>query len=226
MKRTILLINIILLVCISSYTQGEFFTINHGSKVILYESKVEKSYEYYLSSQNKKLNVYLKDNDDPIMYQGKIDLVNKCVEIEVLERYGELPYFRMDSLIVLDNEVINNTKFYNGLIFGHNKADLLLELMHDGDSKLFKTYQLKTKRANYNPVLATGSKTDSYVKKDVFYFYNSRLGLVEIPSKNKEFKLFLKTNTTVEFKKLKNKLKPNKLDDLILLSNYLKINKA
>lgn len=198
--------------------QGEFYTINHDSQVMLKTEEKKPSERTYYEDKNwTNCIMYLKGNEKPVEYAGKIDYYNSCLDLNISGHKRSVLMTELDSFNVVDKQ------YYSSNLFGSDDNQLL-ELVQGGSISLLKSYKVKFKKANHNKVTGTGNKKDSYLVSNDYYFLNSNKQLIEIPTSSKSFNKVLGKFRGAKAIVKRNSLDPKKEIDLVLLVNQLNKN--
>lgn len=211
--------------CIS---QGENHSVNpvnyEGQSLLKKTIKKNVKQEYFLFDTWRQIDMYLTGNQKAITHPGKIDLYNKGIDLNVANTIQTLSVTRLDSFSVItisEHGMVENGIFFNSKVFDQDTEDSFLELIEEGSTRLLKKYKVKYKKANYNVALSTGNRDGKFLLSEEYYFLTSEDELIEIPSNKKSFYKMLSTFSGAASFAKSEKLKRDKVEDLILLTNYI-----
>ena len=213
---------------LTAQRSGEFYTINHDTKVMLKSSKkADPLTNYYTKPVLEDLLIFRNGIDRPIKLRGNIDFLSNNVDFDLLGVKHIIPLESVDSVFV--GEIPENlkgmiiTKYVNGSLFDENTA-FFLEIIVEGELTLFKRTKVRIRRANYNKALSIGNEEDRYQIITEYFIYTENNGLLEVPKKSKSFlKLISPFKGAASFYK-KRKLNHKKVEDLELLITYINKN--
>lgn len=188
------------------------------------EKKADPLKHFYNDSELRDVLIFRSGLDRPVKLRGNVDLISNDIDFELLGLKHTVPLESVDSVfvgLIPDNlKGMDVVKYVNGNLFDE-EMDYYLELIEDGDVKLFKRTKVKIRRATYNKALAIGSKDEKYHITFEYFMYTENKGLVKVPKKNKSFlKLISSYKGAAAFFK-KRKLKSKKEEDLRLLITYI-----
>jgi hypothetical protein len=213
---------------LTAQRSGEFYTINHDTQVMLKSSKkADPLTNYYAKPELEDLLIFRNGIDRPIKLRGNVDFLSNNVDFDLLSIKHIIPLESVDSVFV--GEIPENLKgmiikkYVNGSLFDDSK-DFFLELIVDGELKLYKRTKVQIRRANYNKALSIGSKKDKYQIKLKYFIYAENRGLLEVPKKSKSFLKLIKPYKGAASFYTKRKLSHKKVEDLELLITYINKN--
>jgi hypothetical protein len=96
-----------------------------------------------------------------------------------------------------------------------------MELLVDGNYKLFKKHSCKFIKSNYNPVFNSGNKNHRLVHQKQLYIMKKSSKAIPLPKKRKAFLNFFENNKSGIQKYLNNvSLNPKEEKDLITIIRY------
>ena len=128
--------------CLNLTAQGEFYTINHDTKVMLKTSKkADPLKHYYSTPELEDVLIFRNELDRPIKLRGSVDLISNNIDFELLGLKHSIPLESVDSVYV--GVIPNNmkgmevVKYLNGNLFDEEN-NYYLELIEDGELKLLK----------------------------------------------------------------------------------------
>ena len=205
--------------------QGEFYTINHDTQVILKSSKKNSALnKYYVNDGLEDILIFRNGIDRPILLKGNIDFMSNNVDFDLLGQKHMIPLENVDSVLmgVIPNDLKNMVveKYVNGNRLD-NDSDYFLHLLVDGKVKLYKRTKVKIRRANYNKALDIGNKKESYQVKFEYFIFTENGELLEVPKKSKSFlKIIAPYKGAASFYK-REKLSNKKEEDLESLITYI-----
>lgn len=210
--------------------QGEFYTINHDTHVILKSSKKSNSLDkYYSNDRVEDIVIFRTGLDRAIKLKGNFDFVSNNIDFDLSGAKHSIPIENIDSIYVgfipKDINLMQAKVFVNANVLSDGN-DFYLESLEDGKVKLYKRTLIKIRRANYNKALAIGNKEDTYKERYEYYIYTENNKLLELPKLNKSRKNLIRSyNETWSYFKKKDQV-DQLLDcenerDLKILIKYL-----
>lgn len=210
---------------VDSLAQGEFYTINHDTQVILRASEKSESEEKYYDSEGpQEILIYRTGIDRPVKLIGNVNLVSSSIDFEIGEVKHTLAIDEIDSILVSEiNDIFGNgfkAKYVNSQLFS-SEGGFYIEILAEGPSSVvMRRTTIKVRKANYNRALDIGNKKDSYKVRTEYYFYSRGSGMVKLPTDKKGFKRFLNVNESYLHPDLADIADMDAKQDLKLLVKY------
>ena len=173
-----------------------------------------------------------KKNDDPLLLEGewkegkvmllngltvedrkfKYDIRHDVFEFDTDQNLRYLSGGKVIKFEIQDGKSVR--KFYNALYIQRLNANGFVELLQEGDYKLYELHTFEVKKADYNKALDVGSRQDKILKKSRFYFYTDKRGELITRSKKKLVSLFGPSSNKAKETLSEKKYKINKKEDL------------
>lgn len=192
--------------------------ITRWNEVYLLEEdvKVEEKFNYFLDGQWLPGMISITGGKENLLQEMRYNLQLDQLEVKVnSEVYTVDPSYVEDFHIEFG---INKYIFQNINLehFGIRKTNYVQVLAFEGNYTLYKYYNFKKSKSNFNPILQTGSKSDKIKMKKALGFSDGK-SFIKLPKSSKKRKRILKRYG--EFKSALNdsELDVSKENDLIAL---------
>ncbi len=167
--------------------------IEHQRACYLFEDF--KKSDLVLNSDNVLMDIPIKID----IHRHQILLMNNRGEVHGLS-LSYIKSISVDNMLSKDNYEVHQID---------GKHILLRKVYSDTEATLWQRWVTTLKKADYNPALNVGSRSDKITSEKVYLISTSQKGFTKVPTRKKKFmevfkskaKLFLKKNKKVNLKK-------------------------
>jgi hypothetical protein len=173
---------------------------------------------YYLDTEWRTGNIYLKSGDTLKNYPLKYDIDKNLIEINTPQHVKTLPGQR--AIAFEWNNGTSSVTFINGEYYTLEGTKLtgFFQVLVAGNFQLLSKTVLEVKKADYNVALDVGSRADKILKKERLFIARDKQ-LYELKGKE-DLAPFGEKAAAIKTYARENKLKPGKREDAMKLVTY------
>jgi hypothetical protein len=178
---------------------------------------------YYLFNHWSPGTITMRNGEEVQDMFLKYDFQNHSLEIKTDSAYYALPAVDTKYFSIYDDEQNDFRRFVAAQDYHLGDTPLVgaLEMHYEGRLSLLSRTASKLIEANYAGALSGGSKSDKIVKERE-YFLAEQEQVTPLPTKKKEAIEMLRTyNPEIKNFVKKNRLKPKRQEDLVLIIEHL-----